>query len=172
MHASSVFAIFAPPMAANIQPAPARFEPMRMEDVDHIAMIERVAYPFPWTTGIIRDCLRAGYDCWLLVADGETVGYGIVSIAADEAHLLNICISPPHQGYGYGRQLMLGLLELARRRNVERIYLEVRPSNGRAISLYRTIGFCEVGRRPRYYPSGNDREDALVLTLELKPDAG
>ena len=159
-------------MSANIQPAPARFEPMRMEDVDDVAMIERVAYPFPWTAGIIRDCLRAGYDCWLLVANGERVGYGIVSIAADEAHLLNICISPLHQGCGYGRQLLLGLVELARRRSVERIYLEVRPSNGRAITLYRTIGFREVGRRPRYYPAGDDREDALVLTLELQPVAG
>lgn len=172
MHATSVLVIVALSMSANIQPALARFEPMRMEDVDHVAMIERVAYPFPWTAGIIRDCLRAGYDCWLLVADGERVGYGIVSIAADEAHLLNICISPPHQGYGYGRQLLLGLVELARRRSVERIYLEVRPSNGRAITLYRTMGFLEVGRRPRYYPAGDDREDALVMTMELQPDAG
>ncbi|MEO7917365.1 MAG: ribosomal protein S18-alanine N-acetyltransferase [Dokdonella sp.] len=145
---------------------------MRMEDVDLIAMIERSAYPYPWTSGIIRDCLRAGYDCWLLVADDETVGYGIVSVAADEAHLLNICISPSHQGYGYGRQLLLGLVQLARRRKAERLYLEVRPSNERAIALYKTAGFCEVGRRPRYYPAADDREDAIVLTLELQPEAG
>lgn len=159
-------------MAANIKPSSARFEPMRMEDVDHVAMIERVAYPFPWTAGIIRDCLRAGYQCWLLVADGETVGYGILSIGADEAHLLNLCVSPSQQGHGYGRQILLALVEFARRHNAERIYLEVRPSNVRAISLYQTTGFCEVGRRPRYYPSSDDREDALVLTLELQPAVG
>lgn len=159
-------------MAANIKSAPARFEPMRMEDVDHVASIERLAYPFPWTTGIIRDCLLAGYHCWLLVADGETVGYGIISIAANEAHLLNLCVSPSHQGHGYGRQLLLGLVEFARHHNAERIFLEVRPSNVRAINLYRTVGFCEVGRRPRYYPCSDDREDALVLTLELRPAVG
>ena len=159
-------------MVAYLLPAPARFEPMRMEDVDQVALIERASYAFPWTAGIIRDCLRAGYDCWLLVVDQETVGYGIVSVAADEAHVLNVCVSPPHQGYGYGRQLMLGLVELARRRNAERLYLEVRPSNEPAIALYRTLGFCEVGRRRRYYPAGEDREDAIVMTLELQPEAG
>lgn len=154
-------------MVAQLTPGTPRFEPMRMEDVDHVALIERVAYPFPWTPGIIRDCLRAGYDCWLLMLDGEIVGYGILSIAAGEAHVLNVCVSPPHQGFGYGRQLMIGLIHIARRRSAERLYLEVRPSNGRAIELYRSLDFREIGRRPNYYPAADGREDALVMTLEL-----
>lgn len=156
-------------MVAHLRPAPARIQPMRMEDVDQVALIEHAAYEFPWTAGIIRDCLLAGYDCWLLVADEGTVGYGIISVAADEAHLLNVCVVPEAQSRGYGRQLMLSLVELARRRKAERLYLEVRPSNTRAIALYRTMSFREIGRRPRYYPARGDREDAIVLTLELSP---
>lgn len=154
-------------MAAQLTPAPVRFEPMRMEDVDLVAQIENAAYPFPWTAGIIRDCLRADYDCWLLLGDGVVLGYGILSIAVGEAHVLNVCVSPAFQGCGHGRQLMLGLSHIARRRDAERMYLEVRPSNGRAIALYRSLGFREIGRRPRYYPAAAGREDALVMTMEL-----
>lgn len=152
-------------MVAQLTLGTPQFEPMRMEDVDQVAMIERAAYPFPWTPGILRDCLRAGYDCWLLVIDRDLVGYGIVSVAVGEAHLLNLCIAPLHQGHGYGRQLLGAMLDIARRRGAEGMYLEVRPSNPRAIALYRSVGFREIGRRPRYYPAHGDREDAIVMTL-------
>lgn len=154
-------------MVAQISTAAPRLEPMRMEDVDHVAIIERAAYPFPWTAGIIRDCLRAGYDCWLLMLGDDIVGYGILSTAVGESHVLNVCVSPPYQGLGYGRELMNGLTEIARHREAERMYLEVRPSNQPAIELYRSLGYREIGRRPRYYPASDGREDALVMTLEL-----
>ena len=53
-----------------------------------------------------------------------------------------------------------------------RLTLEVRPTNTAGIALYRRFGFLPAGRRPRYYPAGDDREDALVMTMELQPDAG
>ena len=77
--------------------------------------------------------------------------------------------SPEVQGEGHGRRLMRRLMDLARWHGAERIFLEVRPSNPRAMQLYHTLGFNEIGRRPKYYPAKNGREDAIVMALELLP---
>lgn len=132
--------------------------------------IEQRAYPFPWTRGIFRDCLLAGYPAWLLQEQGAAIGYGVISLAADEAHVLNICIAPERQGRGQGRELLRMLTRMARDMGAVRIFLEVRPSNPKAIALYHSEGFNEIGRRPRYYPSHSGREDALVMAMELLDD--
>lgn len=140
---------------------------MREADLDAVMAIELRAYPFPWTRGIFRDCLAAGYPAWLLIEHGLPVGYGVVSLAAGEAHVLNLCVAPERQGRGWGRQLLRALVKLARERRAERVFLEVRPSNPGAIALYHSEGFNEIGRRPRYYPSADGREDAIVMAIEL-----
>jgi ribosomal-protein-alanine N-acetyltransferase len=151
--------------------APAVLRAMREDDVDAVMAIEVRAYPFPWTAGIFRDSLRAAYPSWLLVRGEVIIGYGIISIAAGEGHILNICIDPLEQGRGHGRRLLRSLVQVARMHRAERIFLEVRPSNPRAIGLYFAEGFNEIGRRPRYYPANMGREDAIVMAMELLPDA-
>ncbi len=147
-----------------------RLRPMCQDDVDAVLDIELRAYPFPWTRGIFSDCLRAGYPAWILHRGGTIIGYGMLSIAADEAHVLNVCAAPEEQGRGHGRRLLRALLQLARGRGVQRVFLEVRPTNTAAIGLYHDEGFNEIGRRPRYYPGRNGREDAIVMAKELFPE--
>jgi ribosomal-protein-alanine N-acetyltransferase len=43
----------------------------------------------------------------------------------------------------------------------------VRPSNDRAVELYRHFGFRQIGVRRGYYPAAAGREDALVFEREL-----
>ena len=143
------------------------FRPMQPDDLEAVAAIELAAYPFPWTHGIFSDCLKAGYDCWVLARPGEIIGYGILSAAAREAHILNVCVAPSEQRKGYGRRIVLRLIDLARWHRAERVFLEVRPSNPRAITLYDAMGFNEIGRRPNYYPAKRSREDAIVMAMEL-----
>ena len=150
--------------------AQATLRPMRDDDLDAVLDIELRAYPFPWTRGIFHDCLRANYPAWVLQRDGAIVGYGLLSIAADEAHVLNVCAAPEEQGRGHGRRLLRALLQLARGRGAQRVFLEVRPSNPAAIALYHAEGFNEIGRRPRYYPAKAGREDAIVMAKELFAD--
>ncbi len=150
--------------------ANAALRPMREDDLDAVIAIEQRAYPFPWTRGILRDCLRADYPAWVLIEREKIIGYGVLSIAADEAHILNICTAPEAQGRGHGRRLLRSLLQIARGRGVRRMFLEVRPSNPHAIALYHDEGFNEIGRRPRYYPAKDGREDALVMAMELFAD--
>ena len=59
-----------------------------------------------------------------------------------------------------------------RGRAAERVFLEVRPSNTGAIALYHDEGFNEIGRRPRYYPAKDGREDAIVMAMELLAPTG
>ncbi len=143
--------------------------PMRDTDLEAVMAIETRAYAFPWNIGIFRDCLNACYPSWLLVQDDIVIGYGIISVAAGEAHILNICIDPEAQGRGHGRRLLRALILIARNQRAARIFLEVRPSNPRAIALYFDEGFNEIGRRPRYYPANMGREDAIVMAIELLP---
>lgn len=154
----------------NARPADAsQMRPMRQADVDVVAAIEKRAYPFPWSPGIFRDCLRAGHHCWVLDSPAGMLGYGVLSAAAGEAHILNLCIAPEHQGHGHGRRLLARLVDLARWHHADQVFLEVRPSNPRAIALYRDFGFNEIGLRPNYYPAAKGREDAIVMAMELLP---
>lgn len=157
-------------LAADAAAAPARLRAMRESDLDAVLAIEQRAYPFPWTRGIFRDCLHAGYPAQVLEQDGRIIGYAMLSIAADEAHVLNVCAAPDVQRCGHGRRLLQTLLQLARRRRVRQVFLEVRPSNPVAIALYHAEGFNEIGRRPRYYPARHGREDAIVMAMELLGD--
>ena len=141
---------------------------MRGEDLDAVMAIEQRAYPFPWTRGIFIDCLASGYSAWVLEHGRQIIGYGLLSVAADEAHVLNVCVDPLVQSRGHGRLLLRALLDAARKHQAQRVFLEVRPSNPKAIALYHSEGFNEIGRRPRYYPAANNgREDAIVMAIEL-----
>jgi ribosomal-protein-alanine N-acetyltransferase len=140
---------------------------MRREDLADVSAIEVASYEFPWTPGIFGDCLRAGHSCWVLSCEGEIAGYGILSIAAGEAHVLNVCVGAAYRGRSLGRYLMRRLLDVARWNGAEQIFLEVRPSNPIAQALYESLGFSLIGRRPRYYPARDGREDALVMSLEF-----
>lgn len=153
-------------VAVANEPMP-ELRPMTRADLVAITAIEAAAYEFPWSQQIFRDCLDAGHKCWTLAAHGVVIGYGILSSGAGEAHILNLCIAPAEQGRGHGERLLLRLLDLARWNGARRVFLEVRPSNAHAQTMYERAGFSEVGRRPNYYPARRGREDAIVMALEL-----
>ncbi len=144
---------------------------MRFNDLDNVLEIEGVAYDFPWSRQIFYDCLMAGYLASVLEYDEQLIGYSILSTAAAEAHILNLCIDPDFQRHGYGAQMLEHLLDCARSLGIERIFLEVRPSNSAAIRLYERAGFKQLGVRKSYYRASEGREDALVLVLEMRPHA-
>ena len=144
-----------------------RFRDMVLADVPAIIDIERDAYPFPWSEGIFKDCIRVGYVCRIAELRGMVQGYGIMSFAADEAHILNICIHRDVREQGMGRRLLHYLLDHARSVGMTCTYLEVRPSNTPAIRLYESMGFSRVGIRKGYYQGSPTREDAWVYRLSL-----
>lgn len=154
-------------MSAVPQQAPVHLRPMRADDLYAVLEIEQRVYAFPWTEGIFQDCLQVGYCCWVYEQEGRPIGYGVMSIGAHEAHLLNLCVKPEHQRCGLGRSLLEYLMGLAVYHKAYAIFLEVRPTNRSAIKLYRSLGFQEIGIRKAYYPAPHGREDALILQRKL-----
>lgn len=153
-------------MSAVLKPV-IELRPMTEADLPAVMAIEDAIYAFPWTPGNFRDSLAAGYACSSYVRDGELIGYAVVMLAADEAHLLNLSIAAGCQGQGYGSQLLQRLCEAARGQGARLIFLEVRPSNAAGLRLYERHGFQRVGLRREYYPAHGGREDALILGLPL-----
>ncbi|MEN9704953.1 MAG: hypothetical protein RLZZ393_832 [Pseudomonadota bacterium] len=155
-------------VAERKMPVPAvMIRDMTHADVPSVMRIEAASYPFPWTEGIVRDCLRAGYVCCVVEIDDILIGHGIMSTGAGEAHVLNLCISAPFRGRGLGASLLEHLVEFAGSLGVGEMFLEVRPSNTAAIRLYQSSGFSQIGVRRGYYPAAAGREDAVVLRRML-----
>jgi ribosomal-protein-alanine N-acetyltransferase len=138
------------------------------EDIPAVMEVERAIYPFPWTAGNFGDSLAAGHHGWVLERAGVVQAYALTMAVIDEIHLLNFSVAAHRQGQGLGRWLLAWLCEQARGQGARAMFLEVRPSNLRALDLYQRSGFTKVGLRRRYYPAeGDSREDALVLRREL-----
>ncbi|MBS1170557.1 MAG: rimI [Burkholderiaceae bacterium] len=146
-----------------------RFSRMHDSDLDEVMTIELAAFPFPWTRPVFESTLTAGYDCWVARNDMNVlIGYFVLMQVVDEVHLLTIAVHPELHGRGYGRILMNYLISLARGMQMQSMLLEVRPSNLRAVELYRCYGFEQIGRRKNYYAApDNTREDALVMRMPL-----
>ena len=140
---------------------------MNYTDLNPVLTVEKQAYPHPWTLGIFRDCLRIGYNAWVMTLDKEIIGYGVVMLSPGEAHILNICIEPDFQKKGLGRYLLRHILKKSTQTDVDMVLLEVRRSNTAAQQLYKSEGFHELGVRKAYYPADNGREDAIILAKYL-----
>ena len=108
---------------------------------------------------------RPGAELWVLDADHGIVAYGVLWCILDQGELANIAVAPEAQGRGLGGRLLDHFVDVARRRGVRRLFLEVRESNAVALGLYGSRGFRRIGRRRGYYD--DPREDALVLELEV-----
>ena len=153
-------------MIAAVRPL-TEIRSMCPSDLTVVTEIELDSYNFPWSYGVFRDCLLAGYQSLVLVISGTVTGYGIMSVAASEAHLLNLCVHPDAQRLGYGRRLLNALLVRAEESKVRQVFLEVRPSNQIALNLYHSAGFEQIGIRPSYYRAEEGREDAVILSIAL-----
>jgi [ribosomal protein S18]-alanine N-acetyltransferase len=133
--------------------------------------IEQASYSHPWSERSLRAAVEegAGTRVAVLRCRREPWAYCVFQVAADEAQILNLAVHPERRRRGLGRLLLAIVLEAARRQGARTAWLEVRPSNLAALSLYGAAGFAQRGVRRGYYES--PREDALVLALPL-PDAG
>lgn len=152
--------------------------PFTLDRLDEVVHIEQLSHSHPWSAGSFRDALSAGNHMvlWLNPAD-QLVGYVVAMAGVDEAHLLNITISPDHRGQGWAVPMLdalaawavlAGGLESGHSCGAQTLLLEVRASNARAQQVYERFGFKRIGLRKRYYPDTREsREDAVVMRLDL-----
>ena len=140
---------------------------MVIADLDNVLSIEQRVHTHPWTRGNFLDALKSDYVCQVYEAQDKMLGYAVLMPAVDEMHLLNISIDTEYQRQGQGAALLDEMMNVARGLNVQRVILEVRPSNLAALGLYRKAGFSELAVRRGYYPAANGREDAMVMECRL-----
>ncbi|PID45782.1 MAG: ribosomal-protein-alanine N-acetyltransferase [Proteobacteria bacterium] len=144
---------------------------MELKDLPEVMVVERLAYPYPWTEKVMQNCLQAKhYHGWVLEINHAIKGYLFLSVMVDEMHILNLCVHPELQGQGWGRNLLNRAFQLAGSLyKANMCFLEVRPSNAAALALYQSVGFNEIGLRKNYYPADQGREDALVMARSIIP---
>jgi [ribosomal protein S18]-alanine N-acetyltransferase len=141
---------------------------MTQADVDAVLGIERAVQAYPWTRGNFTDALTHGYVCRVDEQGGEIRGYAVLMPVLEEAELLNIGVASGQQRKGLGRAMLTEMLDVAREKNMHRVFLEVRPSNVAALALYRSSGFGEIAVRCGYYQNAGGSEDALVMACDTK----
>lgn len=148
----------------NVEP---KMRAMSASDLDAVMAIERVNFPFPWSEGNFKDSMNSGYICLVMEQANQVVGYAVLMMVLDEAHLLNISVDKSYQGKGWGRYLLVHMMDVGREKGGLNMFLEVRLSNHSALGLYESMGFNEMGIRPGYYPAQNGREDAVLMGMAL-----
>lgn len=143
------------------------FRFMQKSDLDAVMTIEPTIYSHPWTRGNFADSLASGHSCWVMLENGALVGYALMYLVLDEAHLLNLSVAKAEQGRGLGRMLLAHMMAKAKGYGANNMFLEVRPSNKNAIALYEKVGFNEMAVRRNYYPATSGREDAILMGMVL-----
>ncbi len=144
---------------------------MELADVDRVLEIERQSFAVPWSREAFVTEVSENRCARYLVAreDGQAIAYAGMWLVLDEAHITNIAVRKDLRGRGIGETVTRALMQLAADSGIRYMTLEVRRSNLTAQSLYKKLGFLEVGFRKRYYEDNG--EDALIMACETLPDA-
>lgn len=141
--------------------------PLRFEDIEAVVAIERDAFTSPWQPDTFAGLLdRDGVELLVLTDAREgVIGYAVLWCILEQGELANIAVTPARRGEGLGGLLLGHVIDVARGRGIEKLFLEVRASNASALAMYAAFGFEQVGRRRAYYD--RPKEDALVMLAKL-----
>ena len=153
--------------ASAIPPYRILIREMMAPDVATVALLEARSFSTPWKEGTFRTLLvRPGAELWVAELEEQgVIGYYVLWCIEDQGELANIAVREDLRGLGVGSRLLAHVIEIARDRGVQSLYLEVRESNDQAAAMYKSHGFIQIGVRRNYYD--RPREDARVLMKRL-----
>ncbi len=145
--------------------------PMQTRDLIAVWEIEKLCFSIPWTKNAflieIADNRCARY--FAAHIDEKVIGYGGMWLMIDEAHITNIAVHPSYRKMGVGYSILKAMIYEALRNGADKMTLEVRVSNRKALNLYSRVGFRAEGVRKRYYSDNN--EDALIMWKTIEKEA-
>ncbi|MGB4504349.1 MAG: ribosomal protein S18-alanine N-acetyltransferase [Syntrophaceticus sp.] len=142
---------------------------MEKRDIEQVLLIEQCSFPAPWAVEAYLSELNNKFARYFVLVEQERViGYAGMWLFAGESHITTIAVHPDYRSRGYGRLLMMTLIEYSKEHGVDTMILEVRVSNSTAIKLYTSLGFKRIGIRRNYYLETH--EDAIVMLRHLKQE--
>lgn len=153
-------------------PAPI-IEEARLDDADRLAEIHAASFHRGWPAAEIETLIAADNVTALVArpaAPGPrpAIGFMLARTGADEAEVLTVAVDPRHRGRGIARALVEETTRRLYYGRVRRVFLEVDETNAPALTLYRRLGYVEVGRRGNYYVTeGGSTSNALVMRADL-----
>ncbi|MBQ6843967.1 MAG: ribosomal protein S18-alanine N-acetyltransferase [Agathobacter sp.] len=139
---------------------------MTFTDITQAVEIENQCFSTPWSEKSFQDSLTREDTLFLVCEEQDTItGYIGMYISFEEGSITNVAVSPIFRQKGYGEALVFATKERAKEKQIEKIFLEVRVSNVPAISLYKKMGFENLGKRKNFYD--HPREDAYIMSCDL-----
>lgn len=144
-------------------------QPMYEEDLDWVLSVEQRCYDFPWSRQGFENSMEQGLNYLFCNEEGLYLGYCCILPVLDEAHILNLCVSPSFQRKGVAKAACSAILAKLQERQFHIALLEVRESNEAARLLYQKLGFHQDGVRKNYYRAKEWNEEAELV--EVKEDA-
>lgn len=141
---------------------------MDINDLERIVELEQLLFTSTWdVSDFMYEILENQFSYnYVLEVDGQIVGYVGIWIMYEQSQITTVGIDPHYQGHGYGRMLMEEMIALAISQGCEVMSLEVRVSNHKAISLYKSLGFENQAIRKNYYQ--DNHEDAYLMVKRLE----
>ncbi len=157
------------PEQSDVEIAGLSLRPGTADDIAQLAELEAKYMPSPWTAKHFEDELEKPYSFMLVLTDDETdakvSAYVVCRILFEDAHILNILVTPELRRQSVGRGLIQAVKREAMRKQCKSISLEVRKSNEAAVFLYQKEGFIVTQIRKQFYSNG---EDAYIMGLSLE----
>jgi ribosomal-protein-alanine N-acetyltransferase len=142
---------------------------MEEDDIPMILEIENFSFQNPWRASTFAgEVANRGVSYPYVIvhrAFERIIGYIIYWKIQEEVQISNFAVHPDFRRKGIGEAVMQGVIERIQKDGGEYVFLEVRPSNLAARSLYKKLGFKILGARKNYYRT--PVEDALIMGMPL-----
>lgn len=141
------------------------------EHLDEIIGIERVSSSNPWRKGFFKSELKtanSNFKVAICEDDGCVAGFIVFRDLIDSFEINNIAVKKEFRRMGIGGMMLNYMFERAKKKNISKIFLEVRESNTSAYEFYRKFGFSIMSKRKSYYHKPS--EDAIVMKKSMESD--
>ncbi len=141
---------------------------MEVHEVDQVMEVELQCFKTPWSKdSFIHEIENNKFAKYIVAIDQtEIIGYVGIWYVLDEGSITNVAVRKDYRRKGIANQLVTHILEDAKGKNIQKIFLEVRESNDSAKTLYERHGFEAIGIRKAYYKDNN--EDAILMICHME----
>lgn len=149
---------------------PFKLRPAKISDIKALIILENKIFNYDQLAfQNFKHFLTRGHAQLIVCVEAnkkEIAGYSLVLFRKNsrKCRLYSLAMDPNYRGRGLGKMLLKKSETLAKKTGAVIIGLEVKEDNLGAITLYKTFGFQEIGKKEDYY---SDHTTAIIFQKEL-----